>query len=142
MGCCFYSGFLIKAQSHESAVPEYTTGQPAPFPSSVFLFPKESLNILFHRGNAGDTELIHQHVHHCRRKEGRQRRSQMDILHAEIQESQKDDDRLLFIPGNVVHDGQLIHIVKAECFLQLKGNEGEAVGVVALACLINPADNL
>ena len=59
----------------------------------------------------------------------------MDILHAEVEESQEHDDCLLLVPCDVVSKRELVHIVEAEDFLQLECNDCQRVGVVALTCV-------
>ena len=49
-----------------------------------------------------------------------------------MEQGKQNDNRLLFIPRDVVHHGQLVHIVKTEHFLQLQCDEGKRVGIVAL----------
>ena len=61
----------------------------------------------------------------------------MDVFDAQVEEGQKNDDGLLLIPGNVVDDGQVVDIVQAEDFLEFEGDEGQGVGVVALAGVKN-----
>ena len=41
------------------------------------------------------------------------------MFHAQAQQGQQDDDRLLFVPGNVVHNGEFVDVVQLEDFLQL-----------------------
>ena len=94
---------------------------------------EEQVHIVFHRADASDAEVLHQNVGYVGGQEGRQGGSQMDVLHTQVQQGQENDNSLLFIPGNVVHDGQLVHIVQAEDFLQFQGNQSQGVGVVALA---------
>ena len=64
----------------------------------------------------------------------------MNVLYAQGKEGKKDDDRLLFIPGNIINNGEFIHIVKVENFLQLQGNEGQTVGIIALPRIQHPGN--
>ena len=64
----------------------------------------------------------------------------MDIFHAQVQEGQQHDDSLLLIPGNVVGDGQLVDVRKTEDLLQLQSDDGQRVGIVALACVQHPGN--
>ena len=85
----------------------------------------EQFHVRFGGSNASDAELFYQHFGYVGRKEGRKRRTQVDMLHTQAQEGQQDDDRLLFVPGNVVHDGEFVDVVQLEDFLQLQGNDGQ-----------------
>lgn len=44
--------------------------------------------------------------------------AKVDILHAQIQQGQKNDDRFLLIPRDVVHNGQVVHVVQSEYLFQ------------------------
>ena len=48
------------------------------------------------------------------------------------------DGRLLFIPGNVADDGQVVDVLQAEDLLQLESDHRQRVGVVAPACVMSP----
>ena len=61
----------------------------------------------------------------------------MDVLHAEAEQGEQDDDGLLLVPSDVVGDGQLVHVVQAKHFLQLQGDEGQRIAVVALSSVQN-----
>ncbi|MNY53154.1 hypothetical protein D3C86_1888870 [compost metagenome] len=101
------------------------------------------LHIFLYGCNAADTEGIDQHLGHIRRQEGRKCRSEVNILHTQIQQCQEYNYRLLLIPGNIVGDRQIVNILKSEYFLELQGNHNKRVGIVALAGIQytrNPAD--
>jgi len=46
----------------------------------------------------------------------------MDILHAKAQQSEKHDDGLLLIPGNVESNRQIIDISSSEDLFELQGH--------------------
>ena len=56
----------------------------------------------------------------------------MYVLHPQVQQGQKHYNGFLLIPGDIVDNGQLIDILQAKGFLQLQGNQGQRIGVVAL----------
>ena len=56
----------------------------------------------------------------------------MDVFHTQIQKAQQNDDCFLFIPRDVVDDGQVVDILQTEYFLQFQGNDRQRIGVVAL----------
>ena len=64
----------------------------------------------------------------------------MDVLDAEVQQGQQDDDSLLLVPSNVEDERQLVDIIKTEDFLELERDQREAVGVVALASIEDARD--
>lgn len=49
----------------------------------------------------------------------------VDMLYAQTQQGQQDNDGFLLVPGNVVHDGQFVDIIQLENFLQFQGNDGQ-----------------
>ena len=64
----------------------------------------------------------------------------MDVLDAEVQQGEQDDDGLLLVPGDIVGNRQLIDIVEAEDLFELQSNQREAVAVVALASVEHARD--
>ena len=64
----------------------------------------------------------------------------MDVFHAQVEQGQQDNHRLLLIPGDVIDDGQVIDVVQAEDLLELEGDDSQGVGVVALARVQHPGD--
>ena len=64
----------------------------------------------------------------------------MDVLLTQVQQGQQDDDGLLLVPSNVEDERQLVDVIEAEDFLELERDEGEAVGVVALAGIEDARD--
>ena len=91
-----------------------------------------ALDVALDVRNAADAEGLDEHVRDIRRKERRQRRSEVDVLHTEMQEREEDDDRLLLIPCDVVDNRQFVHIGEAEDLLELQGDERQGVRIVAL----------
>lgn len=91
---------------------------------------EEGANIVFHRTNACDAEIFHQHSGNGGGKEGGQGRAEMNVLYAQRQQCQQYNDGLLFIPGDVVHYGQFVHVVQTEGVLERKGGHDQRIGVV------------
>ena len=65
---------------------------------------------------------------------------QVDVLHSQVQQGQQHDDRLLLIPGDIVDDGQVVDVLQPKDLLELEGNDGQRVGVVALAGIQHPGN--
>ena len=69
-----------------------------------------SLQILIDGADDTDAEVLHQHIGYIGREESQQGRPEVDVLHPKTQQSEQHDDGLLFIPGDVIDDGQVVHI--------------------------------
>ena len=93
---------------------------------------EEQLHIVLDRADACNAEVLNENLCHIGAEEGGQSGTQVDILHAQVQQGQQHDDRLLLIPGDVVDNRQVVDVVQAEDLLQLQGNDSQGVGVVAL----------
>ena len=57
----------------------------------------------------------------------------MNVLYAQMQQCQQDDDRFLLIPRNVVDNGQFVDVLQSEHLLQLERDDRQRVAVVALS---------
>ena len=101
---------------------------------------EKAVQILLHSADAGDAEGICQHLGHVGGEKGRQGGAQVDVFHAQVEQGQQDNHRLLLIPGDVIDDGQVIDVVQAEDLLELEGDDSQGVGVVALARVQHPGD--
>jgi len=55
--------------------------------------------ILVHRTNRSDIELFNQDIKGGRADERGQRRAELDILYAQMQQRQENYNRLLLVPG-------------------------------------------
>ena len=97
-------------------------------------------NLMAQCFDAGDAEGICQHLGHVGGEKGRQGGAQVDVFHAQVEQGQQDNHRLLLIPGDVIDDGQVIDVVQAEDLLELEGDDSQGVGVVALARVQHPGD--
>ena len=98
---------------------------------------EEQRQVLVCRADAGNAEFFHQHLRHVRGQKAGERWSQMDVLDSKVQKREEDDDGLLLIPADVIRDGQLVHVVKAENLLELQRDKSEGIRVVALARVEN-----
>lgn len=78
------------------------------------VFTKEEGKILLNGADARDAELLHQQLCHIGAQESRQRGTQVDVLHAQIQQRQQYDHRLLLVPGDVVNDGQFFATMSSD----------------------------
>ena len=56
----------------------------------------------------------------------------MDVLHAQVQQSQENDDGLLLVPGDIESNRQLVNIVESKHLFEFQGNDRQRIGVVAL----------
>lgn len=102
--------------------------------------PDQLLEILIHRPDGADPEVLDQHIDHRRTDEGGQRGPEVDVLDPEVEQGQQHGHRLLLIPGDVEDDRQLVDVVEAEDLLELERDHGQAVGVVALPGVQYPRD--
>lgn len=82
---------------------------------------EEQLQVVLHGADSGDAEVLYQHLGHIGAEEGGEGGAQVDVLDAQVQQSQQDDDGLLLVPGNIVDNGQVVDIIKAKDLLQLQG---------------------
>lgn len=94
---------------------------------------EECPDIVFHRADTRNAEVFHQHFRHGGRKEGGQGRAEMDVFHAQRQQGQQYDHGLLLVPGDIVHDGQPVHVIQTEGVLERKSRDHQGIGIVALA---------
>ena len=78
-------------------------------PAFRFLTEKQ-FQIVIHRADARDAEILDQHVGHVRRQERRERRPQMDVLDAQMQQRQQDDNGFLLVPGDVERQRQVVDV--------------------------------
>ena len=99
------------------------------FPASLA---ENRLQIFLCCGNRRDIEVFHQEVEHVGCDKGRQRRSQPDVLDAQVQQRQQDGHRLLLVPGEDQRQRQVVDAA-VEGAGQGDGNLDRRVGVVALA---------
>ena len=90
---------------------------------AVLSLSNQVCKILFYCPDSTDSEVIYQNLCHIRRKECRQCRSEMDIFDSKREKRQKDDDRFLLIPRNIVDDWKLIDIVQFKNFFQFQCND-------------------
>ena len=56
----------------------------------------------------------------------------MNILNAQRKQRQQNDHGFLLVPGNVIHNGQVVDAFQAERLLQFERNHGQRIRVVAL----------
>ena len=90
--------------------------------------------ILVHRANWSDIELFNQDIKGGRADERGQRRAELDILYAQMQQRQKDYNRLLLVPGQDKRQRQVVYAaLEGPC--QGDGNLNRGVGIVALATI-------
>ncbi len=97
------------------------------------------LQVLVGRRDRLDVEVLHQHVEHVRRHEGRKRRAEPDVLDPEGEQGEQDRHGLLLVPGEDHGQGQLVH-AHAEGLREGHGDLDGRVGVVALAHVEKPRD--
>lgn len=102
---------------------------------SWWLSADHRLDVVLDRRDAADAEVLDENLGDIRGEESRQRRSEVDVLDAEVQQGQQDDDGLLLVPSDVEDKRQLVDVIKTEDFLELERDQREAVGVVALASI-------
>ena len=102
------------------------------------LRPKEAGQVLLHGADAGDTKGVHQQLGHAGAEESGKGGAQVDVLHPQGEQGQEHNDRLLLIPSDVVDNGQVVEVRQTEDLLQLQGDEGQGVGIIALAGVQNP----
>ena len=79
---------------------------------------------------------LYQHFHHVFRQERRQRRPEIDILHAERKQRQQDAHGLLLVPREHERERQVVHRA-AEGIRQRERDLDGAVCVVALSHVEN-----
>ena len=65
--------------------------------SFQLLSSNEEFHVVVHRSDAGDAEVLDEHLGDVRREERREGRAKMDVLHAKVKERQQDDDGLLLV---------------------------------------------
>ena len=68
----------------------------------------EQFDIIVNCSDTCNTEFFNQHLGHIGRQETWQRGPKVDILHTQIQQSQENDDGLLFVPGDIKAIGSLL----------------------------------
>ena len=68
-----------------------------------------------------------------RRKERRERGTEVDVLHAEVEQSEENDDGLLLVPRDIVGNRKIVDVIQAEHLFELQCDQCERVGIVALA---------
>ena len=83
----------------------------------------EQFDIIVNCSDTRNTEFFNQHLGHIGRQEAWQRGSKVDILHTQIQQSQENDDGLLFVPGDIKGNRQLVNIVESKHLFELQGND-------------------
>ena len=64
----------------------------------------------------------------------------MDILHAKAQQSEKHDDSLLLVPGNVEGNRQIIDISSSEDLFEVQSHHSPRIAVVALSSIEHTRD--
>ncbi len=90
--------------------------------------------ILIHGTNRGDIEFFNQDIKCGRADKRGQRRAELDILYAQMQQRQKNYNRLLLIPGQHKRQRQVVYAAfEGPC--QGDGYLNRGVGVVALAAI-------
>ena len=107
---------------------------------SWWLSADHRLDVVLDRRDAADAKVLDENLGDIRGEESRQRRSEVDVLDAEVQQGQQDDDGLLLVPSDVEDKRQLVDVIKTEDFLELERDQREAVGVVALASIEDARD--
>ena len=68
---------------------------------SWWLSADHRLDVVLDRRDAADAEVLDENLGDIRGEESRQRRSEVDVLDAEVQQGQQDDDGLLLVPSDV-----------------------------------------
>ena len=80
----------------------------------AYASPDQDLQVFVHGGDARNAEVVYQNLRHIRGQEGRKCRSQMDVFNSEVEESQKHDDRLLLVPGNVEGKREIVDVIQSK----------------------------
>ena len=92
------------------------------------------------RSDRFDVEVVNQHLGDARRQEARQGRPKADAFDAQKEQGQKDGHGLLFVPGDIKGNGQLVDVGEAKDLLQLQGDDRQGIGIVALAGVEHPGN--
>ena len=109
---------------------------------SVALFPgHHGRHIRFRSGNGFDVKFFNQGGGHARRQKARKGGPEPDAFKAQGQQRQKHQNGFLFIPGNIKGNRKIIDILQAKGLLKLHGNNGQGIGIIALAGIENPGDS-
>ena len=69
---------------------------------SISLFFEKHFHIIFNSAYTGNPEVLHENIRHVRRQESRKRRSEVNILHSQIQQRQQYYYGFLLIPCYVI----------------------------------------
>ena len=99
------------------------------------IFTKKYFQVSIYISDSGNTKVFDQDIGNIWRQEGRQSRAEMNIFNAQGKQCQKNDNGLLFIPGDIVNNRQLVDIIQAKNFFQLECDQRQRIGVVALTCV-------
>ena len=103
-------------------------------------FNAEHCHIILDVRDAADAKGLDEHLCDIRREERGECGSEVDVLHAEMEQRKENNDRLLLVPRNVVRNRELVHIIQTEYFLKLQRDQRERVGVVALTGIEDARD--
>ncbi len=83
----------------------------------------EILYVLIDSCYAAEAERLLECLKHVWRDERRERRTDVDILDAEAQKGQQNDDGLLLVPCDVEHYRQVVDTVDTEDLFQLQSHD-------------------
>ena len=75
--------------------------------------------------DASDAEILHKDLCDIRGKERGERGAEVDILHAEVEQSEENDDGLLLVPRDVVGNRQIVDVIQAEHLFELQRDQRE-----------------
>lgn len=82
---------------------------------------EELLQILFRRGDGGNSELLYEVIQHIGRNERWQRGTKADILDPQVQQRQQNAHGFLLVPGEYHRKWQIVHTA-AESVSKGSGN--------------------
>ena len=88
----------------------------------------ERRDVLVHGGDRGDVELLLKDFQNVGCEESGQRGASVDIAYTEREKGQEYDDGLLFVPGDVVDDRQVVDAFDIQRVFQREGYADEGNG--------------
>ena len=93
---------------------------------------EEELDIVLDGADAGNAEVVDQNVCDIRGKESRKRRSEVDVLHAKVEQGKQNDDRLLLVPRDVEENRQVVDVVCTKNLFQFECHHCPRIRVVEI----------